>query len=83
MLAVCRRSGHWDAGLTGFAHTVLVDMRARLPESGERKRISRVVTEVAAPVGLIGLKRALDSAPLFDAVATQDTVTLVGSLGAQ
>lgn len=71
--------GDWDAAPTGFAHTVLVDLRARLRASGDPQRISRVVTEVAAQAGLVGLKRALDSAPLFDAVATQDTVTLARS----
>lgn len=71
--------GDWDAAPTGFAHTVLVDLRARLRESADPTRISRVVTDVAAQAGLVGLKRALDSAPLFDAVATQDTVTLVRS----
>jgi hypothetical protein len=32
---------------------------------------------VAADAGLIGVKRVLDSTPLYDAVATQDTVTLI------
>jgi hypothetical protein len=36
-----------------------------------------VVVDVAGQAGLVGLKRALDSAPLFDAEATQDTVTLM------
>ena len=71
--------GGWDQGPTGFAHTVLVDMRARLRASGDRDRIKRATTGVAAAAGLLGLKRALDSAPLFDAVATMDTVTLVRS----
>ncbi|MBW3578043.1 MAG: transposase [Actinobacteria bacterium] len=71
--------GGWDRGPTGFAHTVLVDMRARLRASDDPDRIKRATTEVAADAGLLGLKRALDSAPLFDAVATMDTVTLVRS----
>jgi hypothetical protein len=71
--------GDWDEAPTGFAHTVLVDFRARLRASGDPERIQRVTKEVAAEAGLMGLKRALDSAPLFDAVATQDTVTLVRS----
>lgn len=37
------------------------------------------VTQVAAEAGLVGVKRVLDSAPLFDAVATMDTVTLIRS----
>lgn len=71
--------GGWDQGPTGFAHTVLVDMRARLRGSEDPDRIKRATTDVAADAGLLGLRRALDSAPLFDAVATMDTVTLVRS----
>jgi hypothetical protein len=36
-----------------------------------------VTCELARQVGLVGVRRVLDSAPLFDAVATQDTVTLL------
>lgn len=61
----------------GFVHTVLVNMRARLRESADPDRIFRVSKEVAAAAGLIGVKRVLDSTPLYDAVATQDTVTLI------
>src|SRR5680860_1500035 len=71
--------GGWDSGPVSFAHTVLVDMRARLRASGDPDRIRRATTDVAADAGLLGVKRALDSAPLFDAVATMDTVTLVRS----
>lgn len=39
----------------------------------------RVAKDIAAAAGLIGVRRVLDSAPLFDAVATQDTVTLIRS----
>ena len=35
---------------------------------------------VAEGAGLIGRKRALDSTPLYDAVATMDTVTLSAPL---
>jgi len=62
---------------TSFASTVLVDLRARLRASADRDRIFRVTTELARQVGLVGVRRVLDSAPLLDAVATQDTVTLV------
>lgn len=61
----------------GFVHTVLVNMRARLRAAGDEHRIFRVTTEVAGAAGLIGVKRVLDSTPLYDAVATQDTVTLI------
>jgi hypothetical protein len=64
---------------TSFASTVLVDLRARLRASKDPDRIFRVTTELAREVGLVGVRRVLDSAPLLDAVATQDTVTLVRS----
>jgi hypothetical protein len=64
---------------TSFASTVLVDLRARLRASADRDRIFRVTTELARQVGLVGVRRVLDSAPLLDSVATQDTVTLVRS----
>jgi hypothetical protein len=35
--------------------------------------------EVAGKAGLVGRKRVLDSTPIYDAVATQDTVTLIRS----
>src|SRR5450756_791349 len=63
----------------GFAHTVLVDMRARLARSDRPKRIFERADEVARDAGLVGLRRVLDSTPLYDAVATMDTVTLVRS----
>ncbi len=63
----------------GFAHTVLVDMRARLARSDRPNRIFEVTLEVARQAGLVGVRRVLDSTPLYDAVATMDTVTLVRS----
>jgi len=72
--------GGYDSGGWGrFAHTVLVDMRARLDASDDPKRIFRVSKEAAAGAGLVGAKRVLDSTPLYDAVATMDTITLVRS----
>jgi transposase len=61
----------------GFVHTVLVELRARLRASADPDRIFRVSTELACQAGLVGVRRVLDSAPLYDAVATQDTVTLL------
>jgi transposase len=61
----------------GFAHTVLVELRARLRRSADPDRIFRVTTQLARQLGLVGVRRVLDSAPLLDAVATQDTVSLV------
>lgn len=63
----------------GFAHTVLVDMRARLARSKRPNRIFERTLEVAKSAGLVGVRRVLDSTPLYDAVATMDTVTLVRS----
>src|SRR5216684_9049249 len=63
----------------GFVHTVLVDMRARLARSAEPDRIFEVTLEAARAAGLVGRRRVLDSTPLYDAVATMDTVTLVRS----
>lgn len=63
----------------GFAHTVLVDMRARLARSEWPNRIFELTLQVAREAGLVGVRRVLDSTPLYDAVATMDTVTLVHS----
>jgi IS5 family transposase len=63
----------------GFAHTVLVDMRARLARSERPNRIFERTLAVARGAGLLGVRRVLDSTPLYDAVATMDTVTLVRS----
>jgi len=63
----------------GFAHTVLVDMRARLARSDRPNRIFARTLEVAKGAGLLSVRRVLDSTPLYDAVATMDTVTLVRS----
>ena len=72
--------GGYDTGGWGsFAHTVLVDMRARLAASGRPRRIFEVSTQVAGEAGLLGVKRVLDSAPIYDAVATMDTITLIRS----
>jgi hypothetical protein len=60
-----------------FASTVLVDLRARLRRSADPDRIFRVSCALAHEVGLVGVRRVLDSAPLEDAVATQDTVTML------
>jgi hypothetical protein len=60
-----------------FASTVLVDFRARLRASADPDRIFRVTCELARQAGLVGVRRVLDSAPLEDAVTTQDTVTML------
>jgi hypothetical protein len=72
--------GSYDTGgWMRFAHTVLVDMRERLRRSDDRDRIFRVGLEAARQAGVIGRRRVLDSTPLYDAVATMDTVTLMRS----
>jgi hypothetical protein len=71
--------GGLDYEYPGFVHTVLVDMRARLRKSERPDRIFESALEVAREAGLVGRKRVLDSTALYDAVATQDTVTLVRS----
>ena len=72
--------GSYDCeGWTSFAHTVLVDMRARLARSEDPRRIFTVTVEAASSAGLVGEKRVLDSTPLYDAVATMDTITLIRS----
>lgn len=72
-------AGGLDFNHPGFVHTVLVDMRARLRRSSRPNRIFETVLEVAREAGLVGRTRVLDSTPLYDAVATQDTVTLMRS----
>ncbi|MDZ5447951.1 IS1182 family transposase [Micromonospora sp. 4G57] len=72
--------GGWDgAGRAGFAHTVLVDMRERLRGSNRPDRIFEVALAAAGQAGLVGRRRVLDSTPLYDAVATMDTITLIRS----
>jgi Transposase DDE domain/Transposase domain (DUF772) len=59
-----------------FHPTVLVGMRNRLRASARPRRLHEDVRAVARSAGLLrGGKRVVDSTPLFDAVATQDTVT--------
>src|SRR6185436_16997074 len=72
-------AGGLDLDYPGFVHTVLVDMRARLRASQDPNRIFTTVLDVARSAGLVGRRRVLDSTPLYDAVATQDTVPMVRS----
>jgi len=75
----CGVGGYDGDGWVSFAHTVLVDMRARLKASKDPRRLFRVVLDAASQAGLVGVKRVLDSTPLYDAVATMDTITLIRS----
>ena len=54
-------------------------MRERLRRSARPNRLFEASLDVARAAGLVGRKRVLDSTPLYDAVATQDTVTLIRS----
>ena len=69
--------GGLDFDYPGFVHTVLVDMRARLARSEQPRRIFDVSLGAALAAGLVSARRVLDSTPLYDAVATQDTVTMI------
>jgi len=69
--------GCLDVDGGGFSHTVLVGMRARLAASGRPRRIFDVVLDAARAAGALSRRRVLDSAPIYDAVATQDTVTML------
>jgi hypothetical protein len=71
--------GGLDFDYPGFVHTVLVDFRARLARSSRPRRIFEVSLDAARRAGLVSAKRVLDSTPLYDAVATQDTVTMIRS----
>lgn len=71
--------GGLDFDYPGFSHTVLVDMRARLARSEHPDRIRDVTIDAARDAGLVGVRRVLDSTPLYDAVATMDTITLIRS----
>jgi hypothetical protein len=63
-------------GSGSFHPTVLVGMRNRLRASDRPGRLFEDVNAVARAAGLgRGRRRVLDSTPLIDAVATQDTVT--------
>ena len=82
-----RRDIAWKAaaGLSltdsGFHPTVLTLWRARLRASENPERVFDAVREVVAQTGVLADKgrRALDSTILDDAVATQDTVTMISS----
>jgi IS5 family transposase len=71
--------GYDTNGWVSFSHTVLVDMRERLRNSTRPDRIFEAALGAAHEAGLVGRKRVLDSTPLYDAVATMDTITLIRS----
>lgn len=63
-------------GAVAFHPTVLPGMRNRLRASERPKRLLEDTVALAKATGLVKTKvRVIDSTPLYDAVATQDTVT--------
>ena len=52
-------------------------MRERLRRSERPDRVFEVTLEAASSAGLVGRRRVLDSTPLYDAVTTMDTITLI------
>lgn len=72
-------AGGLDFDFPGFTHTVLVEFRARLAQSDNPNRIFEASKAPAKAAGVMSKKRVLDSTPLYDAIATMDTVTLIRS----
>jgi hypothetical protein len=67
-------------GYEAFHPTVLVGQRNRLRASPRPRRLFEDTKAVATEAGLLGGRaRVLDSTPIYDAVATQDTVTQLRS----
>ena len=65
-----------DTGYVSFHPTSLVGQRNRLRASDRPRRLFEDTKVVAKETGALkGRARVLDSTPLYDAVATQDTVT--------
>jgi len=65
-----------NIGAEAFHPTVLVGARNRLRASLRPRRLFEDTKVVAKTVGALGQRaRVLDSTPIFDAVATEDTVT--------
>jgi hypothetical protein len=65
-----------DTGCEGFHSTVLVGQRNRLRASARPRRMFEDTKVVARQAGVLRSRaRVLDSTPVYDAVATQDTVT--------
>lgn len=65
-----------DAGYRAFHPTVLVGMRNKLRASARPRRLFEDTKMAGRAAGVMRHRaRVLDSTPLYDAVATQDTVT--------
>jgi IS5 family transposase len=73
-------AGGLHTGYEAFHPTLLVSMRNRLRASDRPRRLFENTKAVATEAGLLGGRaRVLDSTPVYDAVATQDTVTQLRS----
>jgi hypothetical protein len=69
-----------DAGAESFHPTTLVGLRNRLRASGRPRRLFTDTKAAAGEAGVMGARvRVLDSTPIYDSVATQDTVTQLRS----
>ncbi|MDQ6783927.1 MAG: IS1182 family transposase [Actinomycetota bacterium] len=69
-----------DTGAEAFHPTVLVGLRNRLRASARPRRLFADTKAAASEAGVMGSRvRVLDSTPVYDAVATQDTVTQLRS----
>jgi IS5 family transposase len=69
-----------DTAAPSFHPTTLVGLRNRLRESRRPRRLFEDTKAAAAEAGVMGNRvRVLDSTPIYDAVATQDTVTQLRS----
>lgn len=69
-----------DAGAVSFHPTTLVGLRNRLRASGRPRRLFDDTKAAAGEAGVMGNRvRVLDSTPIYDSVATQDTVTQLRS----
>ncbi|MGH9003010.1 MAG: IS1182 family transposase [Acidimicrobiia bacterium] len=67
-------------GYEAFHPTVLVGMRNRLRASARPRRLFEDTRTAAIEAGLMGNRvRVVDSTPVYDSVATQDTVTQLRS----
>ena len=69
-----------DAGAQSFHPTTLVGLRNRLRASSRPRRLFEDTKKAAAEAGVLGNRvRVLDSTPIYDAVATEDTITQLRS----
>ncbi len=69
-----------DAGAESFHSTTLVGLRNRLRASARPRRLFEDTKTAAGDAGVMGRRvRVLDSTPIYDSVATQDTVTQLRS----